>query len=162
VSGVPCCVPAVTTDPSSWHNILPSRIRHGASDQTSKVQPQIYSWDLRKHKHIEVEYFILNMRYWDRIMFWRRLPRLGRLEYIMSIQACYNLYPQRITTIYTVEPKYWDLMNSQHIITMFLYNICNFITTCNRKPSELRCVGLLFATLCFISNTLVGSFSCNI
>jgi len=85
VSGVPCCVPAVTTDPSSWHNVLPSRIRHGASHQTSKVQPLIYSWDLHKHKHIEVESFILNMRYWDRIMFWRRLPRLGRLEYIMSI-----------------------------------------------------------------------------
>jgi len=33
--GVLCCVP-VATDPSSWHNVLPSRIVHGATDQTSK------------------------------------------------------------------------------------------------------------------------------
>lgn len=46
--GVPCCV-AVTTDPSSsWHNVLPSRIDHGATHRTSKVQPLIYSWNLRK------------------------------------------------------------------------------------------------------------------
>jgi hypothetical protein len=57
VSGVALLLSARhTTDTSAWHNVLPSRIDHGATDWTAniKVQPLICSWNLRKHIEIVV------------------------------------------------------------------------------------------------------------
>ena len=123
---------------SSWHNVLPSWIDHGATDQRPKVQSIIYSWSIHKLKTNYCSrklYSVLRSFTQEFVItgtYWSYSHSCGKIIRVIRCCIYYHITAQICTSITIGGPNDQIALVSDSIYFIFSseYGICVRLLLC--------------------------------